>query len=159
MIYQENPIRVTGVEGSDGSVYKASAIVLTAGTFLHGLMHVGETKTIGGRVGEISCEHLSDFLIRMGLTVGRLKTGTPARLDGKTINYDVIQRQEGDPDPEPFSFLDDKITTPQIACYITATNKTTHDIIRANMHRAPLFSGQIPSHTGRRLHKDGRKNY
>ena len=143
LIYQENPLCVTGVEGSDGSVYKASAIVLTAGTFLHGLMHVGETKTIGGRVGDVSCEHLSDFLVRLGLTVGRLKTGTPARLDGKTINYDIIQRQEGDPDPEPFSFLDDKITTPQIACHITATNKTTHDIIRANMHRAPLFSGQI----------------
>lgn len=143
LIYQENPLCVTGVEGSDGTVYKAPAIVLTAGTFLHGLMHVGETKTVGGRVGDISCEHLSDFLVRLGLTVGRLKTGTPARLDGKTINYDVIQRQEGDPDPEPFSFLDDKITTPQIACYITATNKTTHNIIRANMHRAPLFSGQI----------------
>jgi tRNA uridine 5-carboxymethylaminomethyl modification enzyme len=86
---------------------------------------------------------LSDFLIRLGLRVGRLKTGTPARLDGKTINYDVLQRQEGDLDPEPFSFLDEKITTPQIACYITATNTKTHEIIRANMHRAPLFSGQI----------------
>lgn len=143
LLYQENPARVTGVTGGDGTEYTAGAVVLTAGTFLHGLMHVGETKTVGGRVGDVSCEHLSDFLTRLGLTVGRLKTGTPARLDGKTINYDVIQRQEGDPDPEPFSFLDDKITTPQIACYITATNKTTHDIIRANMHRAPLFSGQI----------------
>lgn len=143
LLYRENPVRVTGVTGGDGTEYTAGAIVLTAGTFLHGLMHVGETKTVGGRVGDVSCEHLSDFLTRLGLTVGRLKTGTPARLDGKTINYDIIQRQEGDPDPEPFSFLDDKITTPQIACYITATNKTTHDIIRANMHRAPLFSGQI----------------
>lgn len=143
LLYQENPARVTGVSGGDGTEYTAGAVVLTAGTFLHGLMHVGETKTVGGRVGDVSCEHLSDFLTRLGLTVGRLKTGTPARLDGKTINYDIIQRQEGDPDPEPFSFLDDKITTPQIACYITATNKTTHDIIRANMHRAPLFSGQI----------------
>lgn len=143
LLYQENPARVTGVSVSDGTEYVAGAVILTAGTFLHGLMHVGETKTVGGRVGDVSCEHLSDFLTRLGLTVGRLKTGTPARLDGKTINYDIIQRQEGDPDPEPFSFLDDKITTPQIACYITATNKTTHDIIRANMHRAPLFSGQI----------------
>lgn len=143
LLYRENPVRVTGVTGGDGTEYTAGAIVLTAGTFLHGLMHVGETKTVGGRVGDVSCEHLSDFLTRLGLTVGRLKTGTPARLDGKTINYDIIQRQEGDPDPEPFSFLDDKITTLQIACYITATNKTTHDIIRANMHRAPLFSGQI----------------
>jgi len=143
LMYRENPIQVTGVITSDGAPYTAGAVVLTAGTFLHGLMHVGETKTVGGRVGEISCEHLSDFLIRLGLRVGRLKTGTPARLDGKTINYDVLQRQEGDLDPEPFSFLDEKITTPQIACYITATNTKTHEIIRANMHRAPLFSGQI----------------
>ena len=143
LIYRENPMQVTGVITSDETQYTAGAVVLTAGTFLHGLMHVGETKTVGGRVGEISCEHLSDFLIRLGLRVGRLKTGTPARLDGKTINYDVVQRQEGDPDPEPFSFLDEKITTPQIACYITATNTKTHEIIRANMHRAPLFSGQI----------------
>lgn len=143
LLYRENPVSVTGVTTADGGAFTAGAVVLTAGTFLHGLMHVGETKTVGGRVGDISCEHLSDFLIRLGLRVGRLKTGTPARLDGKTINYDILQRQEGDENPEPFSFLDDKITTPQIACYITATNKTTHDIIRANMHRAPLFSGQI----------------
>ena len=143
LLYRENPVSVTGVTTADGGAFTAGAIVLTAGTFLHGLMHVGETKTVGGRVGDISCEHLSDFLIRLGLRVGRLKTGTPARLDGKTINYDILQRQEGDENPEPFSFLDDKITPPQIACYITATNKTTHDIIRANMHRAPLFSGQI----------------
>lgn len=143
LLYRENPVSVTGVTTADGGAFTAGAVVLTAGTFLHGLMHVGETKTVGGRVGDISCEHLSDFLIRLGLRVGRLKTGTPARLDGKTINYDILQRQEGDENPEPFSFLDDEITTPQIACYITATNKTTHDIIRANMHRAPLFSGQI----------------
>lgn len=143
LLYRENPVSVTGVTTADGGAFTAGAVVLTAGTFLHGLMHVGETKTVGGRVGDISCEHLSDFLIRLGLRVGRLKTGTPARLDGKTINYDILQRQEGDENPEPFSFLDNKITTPQIACYITATNKTTHDIIRANMHRAPLFSGQI----------------
>ncbi len=143
LLYRENPVSVTGVTTADGRAFTAGAVVLTAGTFLHGLMHVGETKTVGGRVGDISCEHLSDFLIRLGLRVGRLKTGTPARLDGKTIDYDVLQRQEGDENPEPFSFLDDEITTPQIACYITATNKTTHDIIRANMHRAPLFSGQI----------------
>lgn len=143
LLYEENPKRVTGVETGQGTKYYAKSVVLTAGTFLHGLMHVGETKTIGGRVGDVSCENLSDSLIRLGLMVGRLKTGTPARLDGKTINYDAVQKQEGDPDPAPFSFLDDEITTPQIACYITATNKDTHDIIKANMHRAPLFSGQI----------------
>lgn len=143
LLFNEKPKQVTGVETGQGTKYYAKAVVLTAGTFLHGLMHVGETKTVGGRVGDISCENLSDSLLRLGLTLGRLKTGTPARLDGRTINYDVVQKQEGDPDPVPFSFLDEKITTPQIACYITATNKETHDIIKANMHRAPLFSGQI----------------
>lgn len=143
LLFEEDPKRITGVETGQGEKYHAKAVVLTAGTFLHGLMHVGETKTVGGRVGDVSCENLSDSLVRLGLTLGRLKTGTPARLDGRTINYDVVQKQEGDPDPVPFSFLDEKITTPQIACHITATNRETHDIIRANMHRAPLFSGQI----------------
>ncbi len=143
LIYQENPLSVTGVVDNEGEKYFAKSVVLTAGTFLNGLMHVGEHKTVGGRVGERSCEHLSEFLIRLGLRIGRLKTGTPARLDGKTINYDCVQRQQGDLDPKPFSFLDSEITTPQIDCYITQTNKTTHEIIRANMHRAPLFSGQI----------------
>ncbi|HBO58344.1 MAG TPA: tRNA uridine-5-carboxymethylaminomethyl(34) synthesis enzyme MnmG, partial [Alphaproteobacteria bacterium] len=113
------------------------------GTFLHGLMHVGDKKTVGGRVGDISCENLTDSLVKLGLCVGRLKTGTPARLDGTTIDYSKTQKQLGDENPEPFSFMDTEITVPQIACYITATNKETHKIIRDNMYRAPLFSGQI----------------
>ena len=134
---------VCGVVTGDGVSFYAKAVVLTAGTFLKGLMHVGETKTVGGRVNDVSCEGLSDALKRLGLTVGRLKTGTPARLDGKTIDWSKTQEQAGDEDIEPFSFMDGKIEVPQVLCHITATNEKTHEIIRANMHRAPLFSGQI----------------
>lgn len=135
--------RVTGVVTQAEISYAAKAVVLTAGTFLHGLMHVGEQKTIGGRVNDVSCEHLTDDLKRLNLRVGRLKTGTPARLDGKTIDYSELQEQKGDENPERFSFFADTPVLPQVSCYITATNPKTHEIIRANMHRAPLFSGQI----------------
>lgn len=134
---------VFGIETNDGKKYFAKAVILTAGTFLHGLMHVGDKKTVGGRVGDISCENLTDSLVKLGLSVGRLKTGTPARLDGTTIDYSKTQKQSGDDNPEPFSFMDTVISVPQIACYVTATNKETHQIIRDNMNRAPLFSGQI----------------
>lgn len=135
--------RVTGVVTQAEISYAAKSVVLTAGTFLHGLMHVGEQKTIGGRVNDVSCEHLTDDLKRLNLRVGRLKTGTPARLDGKTIDYSELQEQKGDENPERFSFFADTPILPQVSCYITATNPKTHEIIRANMHRAPLFSGQI----------------
>ena len=135
--------RVTGVVTQAEISYAAKSVVLTAGTFLHGLMHVGEQKTIGGRVNDVSCEHLTDDLKRLNLRVGRLKTGTPARLDGKTIDYSELQEQKGDENPERFSFFADTPVLPQVSCYITATNPKTHEIIRANMHRAPLFSGQI----------------
>lgn len=135
--------RVTGVVTQAEISYAAKAVVLTAGTFLHGLMHVGEQKTIGGRVNDVSCEHLTDDLKRLNLRVGRLKTGTPARLDGKTIDYSELQEQKGDENPERFSFFADTPILPQVSCFITATNPKTHEIIRANMHRAPLFSGQI----------------
>ena len=145
LLYKDEDGRkiVYGIETSGGKQYTAKAVVLTAGTFLHGLMHVGDKKTVGGRVGDISCENLTDSLVKLGLCVGRLKTGTPARLDGTTIDYSKTQKQLGDENPEPFSFMDTEITVPQIACYITATNKETHKIIRDNMYRAPLFSGQI----------------
>lgn len=135
--------RVTGVVTQAEISYAAKAVVLTAGTFLHGLMHVGEQKTIGGRVNDVSCEHLTDDLKRLNLRVGRLKTGTPARLDGKTIDYSELQEQKGDENPERFSFFADTPILPQVSCFITATNPKTHEIIRANMYRAPLFSGQI----------------
>ena len=145
LLYKDEDSRkiVYGIETSGGKQYTAKAVVLTAGTFLHGLMHVGDKKTVGGRVGDISCENLTDSLVKLGLCVGRLKTGPPARLDGTTIDYSKTQKQLGDENPEPFSFMDTEITVPQIACYITATNKETHKIIRDNMYRAPLFSGQI----------------
>lgn len=135
--------RVAGVVTQAEISYAAKSVVLTAGTFLHGLMHVGEQKTIGGRVNDVSCEHLTDDLKRLNLRVGRLKTGTPARLDGKTIDYSELQEQKGDENPERFSFFADTPILPQVSCFITATNPKTHEIIRANMHRAPLFSGQI----------------
>lgn len=135
--------RVAGVVTQAEISYAAKSVVLTAGTFLHGLMHVGEQKTIGGRVNDVSCEHLTDDLKRLNLRIGRLKTGTPARLDGKTIDYSELQKQKGDENPERFSFFADTPVLPQVSCYITATNPKTHEIIRANMHRAPLFSGQI----------------
>ena len=135
--------RVTGVVTQAEISYAAKSVVLTAGTFLHGLMHVGEQKTIGGRVNDVSCEHLTGDLKRLNLRVGRLKTGTPARLDGKTIDYSELQEQKGEENPERFSFFADTPILPQVSCYITATNPKTHEIIRANMHRAPLFSGQI----------------
>ena len=135
--------RVAGVVTQAEISYAAKSVVLTAGTFLHGLMHVGEQKTIGGRVNDVSCEHLTDDLKRLNLRVGRLKTGTPARLDGKTIDYSELQEQKGDENPKRFSFFADTPVLPQVSCYITATNPKTHEIIRANMHRAPLFSGQI----------------
>lgn len=145
LLYKDEDGRkiVFGIETNDGKKYFAKAVVLTAGTFLHGLMHVGDKKTVGGRVGDISCENLTDSLLKLGLNVGRLKTGTPARLDGTTIDYSKTQKQSGDDNPEPFSFMDTVISVPQIACYVTATNKETHQIIRDNMNRAPLFSGQI----------------
>lgn len=145
LLYKDEDGRkiVFGIETNDGKKYFAKAVVLTAGTFLHGLMHVGDKKTVGGRVGDISCENLTDSLVKLGLSVGRLKTGTPARLDGTTIDYSKTQKQSGDDNPEPFSFMDTVISVPQIACYVTATNKETHQIIRDNMNRAPLFSGQI----------------
>lgn len=134
---------IFGLVTNTQKIYNTKAIILTAGTFLKGLMHVGETKTIGGRVDDVSCENLSDSLRKLDLTVGRLKTGTPARLDAKTINYEILDVQHGDEKLIPFSFLDSEINVPQIDCYITATNKETHKIIKSNMHRAPLFSGQI----------------
>lgn len=145
LLYKDEDGRkiVFGIETNDGKKYFAKAVILTAGTFLHGLMHVGDKKTVGGRVGDISCENLTDSLVKLGLNVGRLKTGTPARLDGTTIDYSKTQKQSGDDNPEPFSFMDTVISVPQIACYVTATNKETHQIIRDNMNRAPLFSGQI----------------
>ncbi len=127
----------------DGQNYQSRAVIITTGTFLNGLMHVGEEKIIGGRYAEPPSAGLSNSLKSLGFTLGRLKTGTPARLSSRTIKWDMLEKQEGDNPPEPFSTMTKEIVNQQIACAITHTTAQTHEIIRANFHRAPLFSGQI----------------
>jgi tRNA uridine 5-carboxymethylaminomethyl modification enzyme len=137
--------RVTGAVTAHGERISAAAVVLTTGTFLRGLIHIGEKKIPAGRVGEAPSLGLAATLARFGLAMGRLKTGTPPRLDGSTIDWAGLDVQHGDDPPVPFSFLTTRITTPQIPCHITATTPETHAIIRANLHRAPMYSGQIES--------------
>lgn len=136
---------VEGVILCDGRRLRTGAVVLTTGTFLNGLIHMGETRIPAGRAGEAPALKLSERLYALGLRLGRLKTGTPARLDGKTIDWARLEMQEADADPVPFSFLTERITTPQIACGITKTSEATHAIIRANLSRSPMYSGQIAS--------------
>jgi tRNA uridine 5-carboxymethylaminomethyl modification enzyme len=135
--------RVAGVVGADGEAIRARAVVITTGTFLRGLIHMGERKIPAGRVGEPPALGLSDRFMSLGLRLGRLKTGTPARLDGRSIDWASLEMQAGDDDPVPFSFLTERISNRQIACGVTATSEATHAIIRANLHRAPMYSGQI----------------
>jgi tRNA uridine 5-carboxymethylaminomethyl modification enzyme len=137
--------RVTGLRCRGGAEYRARAVVLTTGTFLQALMHTGEVKTSGGRAGDVAAEGLSASLRTLGFELRRFKTGTPPRLNGRTIDFDRIEEQPGDDDPVPFSFLTDRIEAPQLCCHITATNPAVHDLIRANLHRAPMYSGQIQS--------------
>lgn len=137
--------RVTGVVTSDGEVLPAGRVVLTTGTFLRGLIHIGEKRIPAGRAGEAPATGLALTLERAGFALGRLKTGTPPRLDGRTIDWSALDEQKGDAPPVPFSFLTKQITTPQISCYITETNPAVHDIIRANLSRSPMYSGQIES--------------
>jgi tRNA uridine 5-carboxymethylaminomethyl modification enzyme len=136
---------ITGVLLSDGRTVQAGAVVLTTGTFLRGLTHIGEEKVPAGRVGEAPSVGLALTLERLGLLLGRLKTGTPPRLDGRTIDWAALEIQKGDDPPVPFSFLTDRITVPQIDCRITYTGPEGHALIRANLHRAPMYSGQIAS--------------
>ncbi|MFC4346645.1 tRNA uridine-5-carboxymethylaminomethyl(34) synthesis enzyme MnmG [Kordiimonas lipolytica] len=137
--------KVTGIVTADGKTVTAGAVILTTGTFLRGLIHIGEKKIPAGRVDEAPALGLSDTLMSLGFELGRLKTGTPARLDGKTIDWSVCEEQPGDSPPVAFSFLTDEITVPQISCYMTRTTERTHEIIRENLHRAPMYSGQIDS--------------
>ncbi len=136
---------VNGVLTADGQLIRACAVVLTTGTFLRGLIHIGETKIRAGRIGEAPALGLSERLYGLGLRMGRLKTGTPPRLDGRTIRWDGLQVQHGDVPPRPFSFLTEAITTPQVVCHITHTTKATHAIIEQNLDRAPMYSGAIGS--------------
>jgi tRNA uridine 5-carboxymethylaminomethyl modification enzyme len=135
----------TGVVLGDGRAFAAASIVLTTGTFLRGLIHIGDRQIPAGRVGEAPALGLSGTLERAGFALGRLKTGTPPRLDGTTIDWAALEMQPGDDPPEPFSTLTERITNPQIQCAITRTSAATHAIIRDNVHRSPMYSGQIKS--------------
>jgi tRNA uridine 5-carboxymethylaminomethyl modification enzyme len=137
--------RVVGVRVRGDALYRARAVVITTGTFLQALMHTGEAKTAGGRAGEGTTNALSQSLVKLGFELQRFKTGTPCRLNGRTIDFAALQLQPGDDDPQPFSFLTERITQPQIPCYLTQTNPQMHALIRANLHRAPMYSGQIHS--------------
>lgn len=135
--------RISGVTLADGRVLKCGAVVLTTGTFLNGLIHIGEKRFPAGRMGEKPALGLSERLLSFGFTLGRLKTGTPPRLDGRTIDWQSLDMQSADEEPVPFSLMTDRITTPQIECGITRTTPETHDIIRANLHRSAMYSGSI----------------
>lgn len=134
---------IEGIKTSLGEVFHCKALVITPGTFLNGLMHIGLEHFDGGRIGEEPSRKLSDSLKNLGLKMGRLKTGTCARLDGRTIHFDKLEMQKGDEEIRPFSFQTKKITKDQLPCYITYTNAGTHEIIRSNLDRSPLFTGKI----------------
>ena len=144
LIIADNAVK--GICLADGQIIYSKAVVLTTGTFLNGVMFTGHKTTIGGRVGDVSCQGITPYLKSIGLQIGRLKTGTPARLNGDTINWDILEHQSGDEKPQGFSFLTEKITQKQIDCGITYTNEATHKIIRDNFSKCALFSGLI---TGR----------
>jgi tRNA uridine 5-carboxymethylaminomethyl modification enzyme len=137
--------RVLGVIARGDTLYRARAVILTTGTFLKAVMHTGEAKSRGGRAGDQAAESLSDSLTSLGFHLTRFKTGTPCRLNGRTIDFARCEPQPGDADPRPFSFSTGRITQPQVQCHITYTNEAVHEIIRANLDRAPMYSGQIQS--------------
>jgi len=138
-------LRILGVRVADGTLYRARAVVLCAGTFMRGLIHVGDAQMSGGRMGESATHGISGSLARLGFKLERFKTGTPMRLNGRTIDVDQTQLQFGDPEPQPFSFLNDRIDCEQLPCWITFTTPEVHELIQANLHRAPMYSGQIQS--------------
>jgi len=135
--------RAVGVKTSLGEHFLADAVVVTPGTFPNGLIHIGLTQISAGRAGEAPAYGISESFQKLGFRIGRLKTGTPPRLDGRTIKWDILEVQPGDPEPKPFSFSNDKIEREQLPCYITYTNERTHQIIRSNLHKSPLYSGII----------------
>lgn len=143
LIIEEN--RIAGVMLTNGEELRCAAVVITTGTFLRGLIHIGELKRPAGRVGEGPSVRLAETIDRLGFSLGRLKTGTPARIDGMTIDWNSLDMQAGDDPPEPFSTLTASISNPQVSCGITRTTQAMHDVIRANLHRAPMYSGDIES--------------
>jgi len=145
LLADEDSGRIAGVRLLDGRIFDTVAVVLTTGTFLRGLIHIGERQTPAGRVGEAPAIGLSHTLERFGFALGRLKTGTPPRLDGSSIDWAAVEMQPGDDPPEPFSMLTKHISNRQVECGITRTTAATHAVIRANVHRSPMYSGQIKS--------------
>jgi tRNA uridine 5-carboxymethylaminomethyl modification enzyme len=141
----EPPWRVVGVRVRGDAEYRAAAVVLTTGTFLQAVMHVGEAQTAGGRAGEGTTSGVSRALARAGVVIDRFKTGTPCRLSATSIDFSRLDVQPGDAEPQPFSFLTDRIEQDQMVCWITKTSPAIHELIRANLHRAPMFTGQIES--------------
>ena len=137
--------RATHDNRTTGQEFTGGAVILTTGTFLRGLIHIGEEKRPAGRFGEAPTSRLSQTLSSFGFSLGRLKTGTPPRLDGRTINWSMLAEQKGDAPPRPFSFLNKEILVPQISCFITGTTPESHELIRRNLDRAPIYSGQIGS--------------
>jgi len=143
LLIDEKSGRVTGIQTVSGNEITAGAVIITTGTFLRGLIHIGDQKIPAGRVGDKPSIGLAYTFKRLGFPLGRLKTGTPPRLDGRTIGWGGLDAQPADDPPIPFSYLTDKITVPQIACHMTFTNPKTHTIIEANLHRSAMYSGQI----------------
>ncbi|MBN2294846.1 MAG: tRNA uridine-5-carboxymethylaminomethyl(34) synthesis enzyme MnmG, partial [Pirellulales bacterium] len=137
--------RVLGVAVQGGTKYRAPAVILTTGTFMQGVLHYGQLQIPGGRAGEGTSDGISMALIRLGFHLSRFKTGTPPRINGRTIDYSKVELQPGDDDPQPFSFLNDTLDVEQIPCYITHTNPAVHEVILANLARAPMYTGQIES--------------
>lgn len=138
-------MHIRGIRVRGDALYQARAVVLTTGTFLQAIMHTGEAKTEGGRAGEGTTKGISAALSRLQIRLDRFKTGTPPRLNAKTIDFAATEEQPGDEAPQPFSYLTTKLPEPQLPCFITYTNEAVHDLIRANLHRAPMYSGQINS--------------
>jgi tRNA uridine 5-carboxymethylaminomethyl modification enzyme len=143
IVFEDEPRRIVGVRAAGDTFYRAPAVILTTGTFLKAIMHTGEAKSRGGRAGDSSAEGLSDSLTSLGFELARFKTGTPCRLNGRTIDFTRCEEQLGDTNPRPFSFATQRISQPLLNCHITYTNEAVHDIIRANLDRAPMYSGQI----------------
>jgi tRNA uridine 5-carboxymethylaminomethyl modification enzyme len=137
--------RIVGVRVRGDAIYRARAVVLTTGTFLQAVMHIGDAKSSGGRAGEGTTSGISGALARLGFEIDRFKTGTPARLSARGIDFLALEPQPGDENPQPFSFMTDRITSEQLPCFITHTNEKVHELIRQNLHRAPMYSGQINS--------------
>src|SRR5579885_522423 len=137
--------RLAGVVLADGAVIRCGAAVLTTGTFLRGLIHIGAERRPAGRIGEAPALGLSATLARLGFALGRLKTGTPPRLDGRSIDWAGLERQPGDSPPEPMSYLTAAVVVPQVPCHITATTPASHELIRRNLHLSAMYSGRIES--------------